>query len=815
MNGQNDVEVRVGAQVGDLDTGFDHAKSTVRRGTEDMEESVRRASVGMEASLGMVKGIIQQLGLAVGSGFIAREVFKIASSFEQLEIRLKGVMGSSQGGEEALAWIKQFAVDTPYSVENTTEAFLRLKNFGLDPMDGTLRKLADASAKYGDGAQAITSVTLAMGQAWARGKLQGQDILQLINAGIPVWGILEQVTEKNTAQLQKMSEQGELTRAVMRDFIDELGRSGAGMAEAQMNSLSGSISNLQDSFANAIDEVRGEGGFDFLTDSVKGATEAVPEAVQTFAVMGKTLGDIFSLLKSIVVTVMRSVAQAIDSVFGTQSESMTGMQLFINMLKVVQTAVIGFGVIVKEAFEAVRITLAWTVNWFLTFANVAERALHLDFSGAKAAWKKGMEDNAAILLAGQNELVRIAVEGKSKIDAVLLGTGKKTSKTVSDHAVAPLGDISSGDDGKAAQKLREKAAKQNAAFDRAMYEENLRIEKEFLNKKGELYQRDIALKKQSIEAKKQAVLDQIDAEEAAARDEVEIGSLTKAQLIALEEDFENRRYEVKRSALEERKALIDPDLDPVTYQQLVDEIEAIERRHQANVSGIRREAIKEQLSLWESLGSSLESLWDQGMQALLNGTLTFGNAFRAIGATLVGWFAREVVGEMLKKWLAAEAAKIAHKIGFNALERALNKAASIETIATKTTEAGAVSAANAVEAGSGAAASQASIPIVGPALALAAMAAVFAAVSGLGGKVKSASMGFDIPKGLNPMTQLHSEEMVLPDKYANVIRGMAEGGSSGGGAISIHASSDKDLLRVSDLKKILRSMGREFIDVRG
>lgn len=44
----------------------------------------------------------------------------------------------------------------------------------------------------------------------------------------------------------------------------------------------------------------------------------------------------------------------------------------------------------------------------------------------------------------------------------------------------------------------------------------------------------------------------------------------------------------------------------------------------------------------------------------------------------------------------------------------------------------------------------------------------------------TAAGGYDIPAGINPVTQLHEEEMVLPAKYADVIRGLAQPGSGGG-----------------------------------
>lgn len=79
-----------------------------------------------------------------------------------------------------------------------------------------------------------------------------------------------------------------------------------------------------------------------------------------------------------------------------------------------------------------------------------------------------------------------------------------------------------------------------------------------------------------------------------------------------------------------------------------------------------------------------------------------------------------------------------------------------------------------------AAKSQAGIPIVGPILAVAALGAMEGLITGLLGSLPSAAGGFDIPRTVNPITQLHGGEMVLPAKYADVVRRAAGGGSGGG-----------------------------------
>jgi hypothetical protein len=97
--------------------------------------------------------------------------------------------------------------------------------------------------------------------------------------------------------------------------------------------------------------------------------------------------------------------------------------------------------------------------------------------------------------------------------------------------------------------------------------------------------------------------------------------------------------------------------------------------------------------------------------------------------------------------------------------------------------------ASAVKAGGEAASSQAGIPIIGPALAVGAMTAMVAVVMGLLGNLSSARDGFDIPSGVNPITQLHAREMVLPAEQADVIRGMAGNGGMFGSIMKAFVDS--------------------------
>jgi hypothetical protein len=93
-------------------------------------------------------------------------------------------------------------------------------------------------------------------------------------------------------------------------------------------------------------------------------------------------------------------------------------------------------------------------------------------------------------------------------------------------------------------------------------------------------------------------------------------------------------------------------------------------------------------------------------------------------------------------------------------------------------------------------ASIASIPYVGPFLAPVMAVAATGMVLGFAGHIASARGGYDIPAGVNPVTQLHEREMVLPQKQADAVRQMADNGGSAGGETHLHVhATDADSVR--------------------
>lgn len=348
------------------------------------------------------------------------------------------------------------------------------------------------------------------------------------------------------------------------------------------------------------------------------------------------------------------------------------------------------------------------------------------------------------------------------------------------------------------------------------------------------------LSKQSTEAKINQVaawekLDKhkLDMEKDAADQALAAGRISQLERLDLEIEFENRRYQIAYDALQERIALAEQD--PTYSQSAIDKLkqqmaelgQGHEREQTKNQGKRENQRRKDAPNVMEMLQDGGKNVWQEAQQqmgqafsAMLSRTQNFrtamNNFFKSMGQTFIQEMVTKPLAGMMQRMVQESSI---YKMIFETKE-SLETAAASKTVATKTTETTAVVGKNAVQAASGAASSQAGIPYVGPILAVAAMAAMMAAVMGLMGgggssttttttRIPSAAGGWDIPAGINPLTQLHENEMVLPAEHAQTIREMA-GQSGGDNSTIIINTTGGDFVHKKDIAKLLKQMNRDF-----
>lgn len=362
----------------------------------------------------------------------------------------------------------------------------------------------------------------------------------------------------------------------------------------------------------------------------------------------------------------------------------------------------------------------------------------------------------------------------------------------------------------------------------------LKLREKILNLEDQLSKQSTEAKINQVAAWEKLDKHKLDMEKDAADQALAAGRISQLERLDLEIEFENRRYQIAYDALQERIALAEQD--PTYSQSAIDKLkqqmaelgQGHEREQSKNQGKRENQRRKDAPNVMEMLQDGGKNVWEEAQQqmgqafsAMLSRTQNFRQAmngfFKSMGQTFIQEMVRKPIAGMLQRMVQESAI---YKMIFGTKET-LETAAAAKTAATKATETTAVVGSNAVQAASGAAASQASIPYVGPILAVAAMAAMMAAVMGLMGggggssttttttRIPSAAGGWDIPAGINPLTQLHENEMVLPAEHAQTIREMA-GQSGGDNSTIIINTTGGDFVHKKDIAKLLKQMNRDF-----
>lgn len=270
---------------------------------------------------------------------------------------------------------------------------------------------------------------------------------------------------------------------------------------------------------------------------------------------------------------------------------------------------------------------------------------------------------------------------------------------------------------------------------------------------------------QAIVAEQQAAaVARIDVESVANDQLVQLGVISQSRAIANEMAFEQERYQINLDALNQRIELMnnDPDRNPVEYQRAKDQILQIERDHNQRLIQLNNQRVlaTNQSSL---IGiRAVSQSWGQTLSEMFVGMKSWQEGINALWMGLVTSIVQALT-QMVAQWIAQQLAAMI-----------FNKASSSSTALGQIT-------ANAGVAASAAYASTAAIPIIGPAMAPGAAAAALAGAMAFAPMAMAgfaAEQGFDVPSGINPVTQLHQREMVLPEQYADVIRQLADNGNA-------------------------------------
>lgn len=213
--------------------------------TEKMDASLKKIAAGIGAYFS-----IQQLTQ------FESKVISIRSEMESLQTSFKTLAGEQVGGE-LFEQIKEYELHTPMIMQDLASGAQTMLAFNIPAQDVMQHLKAIGDISMGD-SEKFKSLTLAFSQMSATGKLMGQDLLQMINAGFNPLQVISEQTGKSIGQLKEEMEKGAISTKMVQDAFHAAASEGGqfnGMLEAQSKTLKGAISNLEGAWQYMLNDI--------------------------------------------------------------------------------------------------------------------------------------------------------------------------------------------------------------------------------------------------------------------------------------------------------------------------------------------------------------------------------------------------------------------------------------------------------------------------------------------------------------------------------------------------------------------------------
>jgi tape measure domain-containing protein len=210
--------------------------------------SAKAADVGKKFAL-----VGAGVALAMGGAAVAavKSGLQTAASMEQAQIAFTTLLKSGQKSKDFLSKLSTFAAATPFELPGLIDASRQLLGAGASAKSviPTLTAYGDAAGALGIDQDHFNNIMLATTQAMSAGKLQAGDLLQMTEAGLPVWKLLSEATGKPVVELRKLSASGQLlTKDVLPKLQAQMEKDYGGAMSKQSQTLSGLWSTLMDTF---------------------------------------------------------------------------------------------------------------------------------------------------------------------------------------------------------------------------------------------------------------------------------------------------------------------------------------------------------------------------------------------------------------------------------------------------------------------------------------------------------------------------------------------------------------------------------------
>lgn len=246
----------------------------------------------VETNEGIAISWKKALAVIGGAGVLkalGSEIIRVRGEFQAADTAIQTLLGSKEKADALMAQVREYAKISPLEFSDVTAATQMMLGFNIEAEKVPRFISAIGDISMGE-AQKFNSLTLAFSQMSATGKLMGQDMNQMINAGFnPLQAISEKTGKSIEVLKDEMSKGAISAEMVQQAFIDATSAGGKfyQMSENASKTINGQLSMMQDAMDAAFNEMgqKSEGAI------MKGI-QMTTSLIENYETVGKVLAGL-------------------------------------------------------------------------------------------------------------------------------------------------------------------------------------------------------------------------------------------------------------------------------------------------------------------------------------------------------------------------------------------------------------------------------------------------------------------------------------------------------------------------------------------
>ena len=308
---------RVNEQTKALDQSTKRLKGSLDKGNRSLKNTgnaARSASAGVSTLTKTFAPLLAAVSVLGAARFVFVKTAELETQRKSLEV----LTGSIEKTNSIITELQEFGAVTPFTSSELIEQTKRLKAFGFETEElvDTTKRLSEVAGATGAD---LTGIATAFGQIRAKGKLQQEENLQLLERGVDITTELKRITGLQGDAFEEAQRKGKIGADLVNQALINLTNEGGaffGGATAQADTLNGLLSTLQDSIETVARTVGAE-----LEDEIKNILNFSIQAVKTVDKLIKNFGtfkkaiDVINPFEQI-----RSLQEQFEERFGKEEQ---------------------------------------------------------------------------------------------------------------------------------------------------------------------------------------------------------------------------------------------------------------------------------------------------------------------------------------------------------------------------------------------------------------------------------------------------------------------------------------------------------------